>query len=141
VRTVVIAALVCIQLFTVLRAVDVKVNINIAVPVIVGALLMVLGNVLGKFRPNWFAGIRTPWTLSSTESWNKTHRLGGRLFVLLGLLFIIAAVFHQTWTYILAGVMAAAIIIGLFVYSYVVWKRDPDARPANRWTGPEEREK
>jgi uncharacterized membrane protein len=56
-----------------------------------GVMFLVMGNVMGKIRPNWFVGIRTPWTLSSKQSWNKTHRLGGRLFMALGLMFIAAA--------------------------------------------------
>jgi uncharacterized membrane protein len=32
---------------------------------------------MGKIRPNWFVGVRTPWTLSSKLSWDKTHRLAG----------------------------------------------------------------
>jgi uncharacterized membrane protein len=42
-------------------------------------LLAILGNYLSNLRPNYFAGIRTPWTLESPETWRATHRLGGRL--------------------------------------------------------------
>ena len=51
------------------------------------------GAVLGKVRPNWFVGIRTPWTLSSKRSWVRTHRLGGWLFMALGVLFAVTGVF------------------------------------------------
>ena len=50
--------------------------------IIVSAVLlffMVLGNYLGNVRPNYFVGIRTPWTLENPETWQATHRLGGRL--------------------------------------------------------------
>ena len=50
----------------------------------IGRLFIVLGNVLGKVRSNFMFGVRTPWTLASDPRWNKTHRLVGRLFVLLG---------------------------------------------------------
>jgi uncharacterized membrane protein len=43
-----------------------------------GALFIVIGNFLGKVRSNFLFGVRTPWTLSSELSWNKTHRLGVR---------------------------------------------------------------
>jgi uncharacterized membrane protein len=42
-------------------------------------LLAIIGNYLSNLRPNYFAGIRTPWTLESPETWRATHRLGGRL--------------------------------------------------------------
>jgi uncharacterized membrane protein len=43
----------------------------------VGLLFIVLGNLMPRFRSNFFFGIRTPWTLSSEQMWMKTHRLGG----------------------------------------------------------------
>ena len=51
------------------------------IPLMVGALFVFLGNYMSKLKPNWFMGIRTPWTLSSEEVWNKTHRLGGKVFI------------------------------------------------------------
>ena len=47
-------------------------------------LFIVIGNFMSKIRPNWFVGVRTPWTLSSKLSWDKTHRLAGWLFMLMG---------------------------------------------------------
>ncbi|WP_207955780.1 SdpI family protein [Rubrobacter marinus] len=51
-------------------------DVAVVVPVLVGGLLVVIGNLLGKIRPNWLVGIKTPWTLASKRSWVKTHRLG-----------------------------------------------------------------
>ena len=47
----------------------------------VGTLLVVLGGVMGRRRPNWTTGIRTPWTLADERVWDKTHRVAGRLMV------------------------------------------------------------
>ena len=52
----------------------------------IGLLFIVLGNFMPKFKKNWFVGIRTPWTLSNEDIWNKTHRVGGKMFTLGGLL-------------------------------------------------------
>jgi len=57
----------------------------------IGALLMVLGNYMGKLRRNFFMGIRTPWTLASEAVWERTHRLAGWLFVLAGVVVVVAA--------------------------------------------------
>ena len=54
-----------------------------------GVMFAVLGNSMGKLRPNYFAGFRTPWTLQSRTVWIKTHRLGGRLLVGGGILILI----------------------------------------------------
>jgi uncharacterized membrane protein len=50
-----------------------------------GLLLIVLGNLLTKLRPNYFCGFRTPWTLESRDVWIKTHRFGGRLMIAAGI--------------------------------------------------------
>lgn len=59
-------------------------SITIGLPL----LLLVLGNCLGKLRPNYAIGIRCPWTLESAAVWNRTHRLGGRLLVILSLIML-----------------------------------------------------
>lgn len=92
----------------------------------VGALYVLLGNVLGKARPNWFVGIRTPWTLSSDLSWDKTHRLTGRLMVVGGLVLLIGVwllpVDRQIWL-VLASALTPA-VTGI-IYSFFVWRSDP----------------
>ena len=74
-------------------------------------------------------GIRTPWTLSSDLSWNKTHRLGGKLFVVVGVLMLISSIAlpNTWWIWIMMGALLPMIFI-LFIYSYVIWKQDPNAR-------------
>ena len=43
-------------------------------------ILVVIGNFLPRVRPNYFAGMRTPWTLASATVWRRTNRLAGKLF-------------------------------------------------------------
>lgn len=96
----------------------------------VGVLFLILGAVMGKFRPNWFAGIRTPWTLSSKLSWTKTHRLGGRVFIATGLATMLGAIVGPEWAlYAMFIVMIPGIIL-VIAYSYFVWRDDPDRVPA-----------
>ena len=90
------------------------------------ALLMVCGNLMGKLRPNWFVGVRTPWTLSSKMSWNKTHRLAGWLLMLMGLLLAALAVFRTTWMLIVMVVVDVVCIAWMVIYSYLVYRRDPN---------------
>lgn len=71
-----------------------------------GIMFMLIANVLPRLRPNWWIGIRTPWTLSSEESWNRTHRLGGQLGIPMGILIIVLAwVLPTNAMMILAGVV------------------------------------
>jgi len=89
-----------------------------------GVLFVGLGNYLPRVRPNWWVGIRTPWTLSSDRVWRETHRLGGRTFVLGGLVTIAAAFVPRAAA---PWVALAGLLLGAFVpvvYSYVVWRRE-----------------
>ena len=94
------------------------------IPMTVGALLIALGNLLPRARPNWFVGIRTPWTLSSDRVWERTHRLGGLLFVLTGIILIVAGLIPSVVSIgvaIAAGVLTTAVTL---VYSYVAWRQE-----------------
>lgn len=104
-------------------------NINMSRVVLlgIGGMLMVLGNLMTRVRPNWFIGIRTPWTLSSDTVWRKTHRFGGAAFMVAGLCFVVAALLGSSW--VRYGAIGAAIGAALssVLYSYVVWRREQGA--------------
>jgi uncharacterized membrane protein len=91
------------------------------VPAGTGLLLMVVGNYMGKFTKNFFCGIRTPWTLASDEVWLRTHRLGGRLFVLAGGVVLVSGLLGGGPVPLLAAVAVAAVTP--VVYSYVLSQR------------------
>ncbi|MGB0906516.1 MAG: SdpI family protein [Maricaulaceae bacterium] len=98
--------------------------------VVIGMSLLFIGigNVLGKVRQNFMLGIRTPWTLSSELSWEKTHRLGGRGFVLGGLLSIAVAVIAPQYAFGFFTAFVLLIAVVSFLYSYIIWKSDPNKR-------------
>ncbi len=93
-------------------------------PVGVGLLIAAVGLVLPRLRPNWVAGIRTPWTLEDDRVWDATHRFGGKLFVVCGLAGGAVAAFlpaaWMVWVLVLPIVGAA---LAAAVYSYAVWRR------------------
>ena len=108
-----------------LMALGYRVDMDAVVGVALGALFIVLGNFTGKIRPNWFVGVRTPWTLSSKLSWTKTHRLAGWLFILMGVLAIVWGLVQTPWMF---GAMLAIDVtcpLLLVVFSYVVYRHDP----------------
>lgn len=59
--------------------------------VIIGVLFATLGNFLKTIQPNYFIGIRTPWTLENEDIWKATHLLGGKLFFIGGILIVLLA--------------------------------------------------
>lgn len=86
-----------------------------------GMLFYACGFLIGKSKRNYFIGIRTPWTLYSDEVWDKTHKLGAKLFKLAGLLALFGAIFpKQAILFILVPVIAATIF--LLAYSYFVYR-------------------
>ncbi|HEX8394846.1 MAG TPA: SdpI family protein [Longimicrobium sp.] len=90
----------------------------------VGLLLVGIGNYLPRVKSNYFIGIRTPWTLENDNVWRDTHRVGGRVFVLAGLLFVVAALLPE-WmgtplTYLAIG---AAVVVPM-AYSYLSYRRE-----------------
>lgn len=105
------------------------VAVSIVVPLLVGVLFVVLGNFMGKIRPNWFVGVRTPWTLSSKLSWTKTHRLAGWLFIAMGIVLAASGFVRQGWAVFGAFGFLGACVVWMIVYSYLVWRKDPDRVP------------
>ncbi len=84
-------------------------------------LLAFLGNVLGKVRRNFYIGIRTPWTLASETVWNATHRLGGKLIFICGLIgFVLALLRAPFWSVVAVLAAGAAVPV---VYSLVLYKQ------------------
>ncbi|MEO8779598.1 MAG: SdpI family protein, partial [Rhodanobacter sp.] len=84
------ALVLVVGLASLLSAVGYPVVMHEVVMLGVGALFLILGNYMGKLRKNFFIGIRTPWTLASDAVWERTHRLGGWLFMLAGVVMIAA---------------------------------------------------
>jgi len=125
-----------IQLALVLAAVGRPLPMELVVGGTVGGMFVVVGNVLGKVRSNFVFGVRTPWTLASDLSWNKTHRLVGRLFVVLGLAMVAAAIVGDSALIVVLIGGIATILIVAFGYSYRVWKVDPDKQPIGRQPAP-----
>ena len=99
-------------------------------PIGVGVVLIVIGNLLPRARPNWFVGIRTPWTLSSDRVWEKTHRFGGRVFVAGGLIITIASLLWVQEAHMVLFVVMALVASSVMIYSYLEWKREQPAAGA-----------
>ena len=111
-----------IQLLTTAYALGAQVDISLIVFLAVSVLFMFLGNYLGKLRRNFWAGIRTPWTLASDIVWERTHRLGGWLFVLVGFIGLITS-FFPPLRLIGLFVPLIVVVVILVAYSYIAYQR------------------
>ena len=118
-----------LHLITTSAALGQDINMATMMGFAMGILFMAIGNYLGKIRSNFMFGIRTPWTLSSEASWNKTHRLGGRLFFFIGLIVFVSAFFQRgdlSFGLLIGGLFITLILT--FSYSYWIWKQDKDRK-------------
>jgi uncharacterized membrane protein len=93
-------------------------------PVLVGALFVTLGNVLPRARPNWWFGIRTPWTLSSDRVWALTHRVGGYAMTAAGIVVLAGAALPGAWPFAVFIFASAIAAVGPIVYSYIAWRKE-----------------
>jgi uncharacterized membrane protein len=106
------------------------VQIDRLLPIGIGLLFVFLGNYLTRVEPNWFIGIRTPWTLSSDTVWRKTHRTGGWLFVFGGLGVALGGAILPPGAFFPLFITMIVVIAGIpIVQSYVLWKRERHDRP------------
>lgn len=116
--------------FAVLYAVVILAALGYAVPVDrfvitgIGILFMVIGNFMGQFRHNYFVGIKTPWTLASETVWQKTHRLGSKLWVLAGLLVVMIGltIGGEKGFLLFFAILGLAAVVPM-VYSYLLYNR------------------
>lgn len=97
-----------------------KIDVVMIVLLIIGILFVFVGNYLPKCRQNFTVGIRVPWTLNSEENWKKTHRFGGYVFVVAGLIMIVSG-FFQLHLLAAIGITVAAVIP--IVYSFVLYTK------------------
>jgi uncharacterized membrane protein len=91
--------------------------------VIIGLLFAFLGNYFKTIKPNYFIGIKTPWTLENEDVWKKTHELGGKLWFVGGLLMALTFVLpNNIQFYTFMGITAVITIIPI-LYSYRIFNK------------------
>ncbi len=112
-----------VYLQTLLWNVGIEISPNAFLPVAAGIMFIGAGILIENTRRNWFIGIRTPWTLSSDRVWDKTHRMGGKLFKIVGVISIVGILFQSYAVYfvLIPGILVAVYTV---VYSYFEYKKD-----------------
>lgn len=102
-------------------------SIGLVISIGVSLMLIVLGNMMGKIKHNYFMGIKTPWTLADPDVWNKTHRVGGIMWVVIGILAFITSFISTVIFSVILLVGALGSTVVLYILSYVWFKkRHPD---------------
>lgn len=121
VRTAILAEMLLMHVLILLAGTGVAIDMVRAIETGGGLLLVLLGNYMGKLGKNFFIGIRTPWTLANDEVWLRTHRLGGKLFVVAGLVVFAGGILGAGPFLPMTAIGAAALVS--VVYSYLLYRR------------------
>jgi uncharacterized membrane protein len=114
--------LLVVQLTALAAIFHLPVNKSFIISLILSALVLYMGNYLGKLRRNFWAGIRTPWTLLSDTVWERTHRFTGWLFVGTGAVGIALSFVPSIRIWGVVGLLLLDAVLA-FVYSYVIYQR------------------
>jgi uncharacterized membrane protein len=96
------------------------INMEIIMPLLVGLMFIIVGNLLPKCRQSYTMGIKLPWTLANEENWNKTHRFGGKVWAVGGVIIMATAFLGSFWLLIATMVVMVA---APTIYSYCLYRK------------------
>ena len=102
------------------NALGVNFGIDALYPIVLGLMFIVIGNLLPKCKQNHTFGIRVKWALESDENWNATHRFGGKVWVIGGLILMLCALLPKAVLHyaVFAIIIVLAIIPSIYSYKY-----------------------
>lgn len=101
----------------------IELDISTWAVVLIGVLFLVIGNYFPKMKRNYTMGIRVPWTVSNEENWVKTHRFGGKVWVIGGLAMIVSAFLPSALLPIFLIVFVVLIGVAPILYSYLYYRK------------------
>ena len=112
-----------VYLQVILWNLGIQISPNVILPIGLGLFFFYTGILLEHAKRNWFIGIRTPWTLSSDQVWAKTHRVGGRLFKIAGVVALLGVLFPGLALFF---VLVPILLVAAYtvVYSYFQYRRE-----------------
>ena len=99
-------------------------DIEMLMPILMGVLFILIGNLLPKMQQSYTMGIKLPWTLNNEENWNKTHRLAGKIWVAGGVLILATAIWGSFWILIGASIIMVLVPV---IYSYLLYRKQTSA--------------
>ncbi len=112
-----------LYLLTILWNIGMRYNFGQVLAPAFGGLFYYIGVMIEHAKQNWFVGIRTPWTLSSENVWDKTHAIGAKLFKIAGVVALLGVLLpNYALFFVLIPVLVVAVY--LIVYSYVAYQRE-----------------
>ena len=105
-----------------------KINMTSVMLLIIGLIFILLGNYLPKLQQNYTVGIKVAWALEDADNWERTHRFGGKLLLLGGVVLILlslltGSILDDSVSLVITIVIAAACSLVPVIYSYIIYKK------------------
>jgi len=124
IRVIISLFLVGVYALVMLKTFNMEANIGQFILASVGVLILITGNYMNSIKPNYFIGIRTPWTLEDAEVWKKTHRFASKLWIIGGL-FMVASAFISVLKGSLFVIVGSVLVLAVipFIYSYQIFNK------------------
>lgn len=123
IRVVMHIFMIAVQVIILIAALGYAINTGFLVKFGVAMLLVSIGNVMGRFKHNYFVGIKTPWTLSNEEVWRKTHRMAAPIWVLGGIVCAASAFWNNSASAVVFFAAVMILVIIPTVYSYIEYHK------------------
>lgn len=96
----------------------------------IGVLFIILGNYFKTIKPNYFLGIRTPWTLESEIVWKETHRMAGIMWFIGGLIIVCSSLILNKQTNLIVFLIVTGVITLIpIIYSYLQFNKKQKTAP------------
>jgi len=117
-----VAFFISIYFYTLWAAFGAKLNINYFIFPVFSLFFIFLGIFLPKIKKNYFVGIKTPWTIHSEETWDKTHQFSGKVFIAAGIISLLGLLLpkYSFLIFITAALSAALISV---ISSYFIFRK------------------
>ncbi|MCG3399171.1 SdpI family protein [Staphylococcus massiliensis] len=107
-----------ISIVVIFNALGFNISVKLFALLLVGCLLIIIGNLLQKIPQNKIMGIRNKWTLKNERVWKKTQRFSSRLYIIIGVLFVISAFLPAAIVGISSIVLILILVAAPMLYSY-----------------------
>lgn len=91
---------------------------------VLSLFLAIMGNLMHSIKPNYFAGIRVPWTLENEDNWRQTHQLASKIWFAGGIILAVLSLLlnQKILTIVFLSVVIIMVIIPV-VYSYLLYRK------------------
>ena len=104
-------------------ALGMEISIEKVMPIFLGLMFIIIGNYLPKCKQNYTLGIKIPWTLNDEENWNYTHRLTGKIWVVVGFVLMMCAMLPSKVIFLVFIVVLIVATVIPVICSYSFYKK------------------